>query len=445
MSYTQTPNYSLYKPTVNADNDQWGNHLNANADTIDTQLKTIANTAGVVSFNTRTGTVSLLNADVTTVLPPSSTTPVMDGTGTVGTGTTWARADHQHPSDTSRAPLASPVFTGDPQAPTAAAGDSDTSIATTAFVAAAVAPDRNNVGRNLIHNSMFNVAQRGAGPFTTQGYTLDRWVLTLSSDTASISQIALGDADRAGIGDEAATRGLQNVFTGNAAAGAFNFITQKKEGVRRLSVSFYAHASAALKLGMSIDQQFGSGGSPSADVNGNGQSVTLSTAWARYTLTFTLPSTTGLTLGTNGDDKTNLNLWYSSGTTLATRAGNIGVQSGNIGIWGIQLEIGSVATPLEKPDPRYDLANCQRFYHTGAFAFGGGGTVGIGPQMYQTFPVRMRASPTVVGNSSSYVGLSGGGVRASTLDGAGYLDVFAGTTTANAWLYSGTYTASADL
>lgn len=33
------------------------------------------------------------------------------------------------------APLADPVFTGNPQAPTAAAGDSDTSIATTAFVA----------------------------------------------------------------------------------------------------------------------------------------------------------------------------------------------------------------------------------------------------------------------------------------------------------------------
>jgi hypothetical protein len=37
-----------------------------------------------------------------------------------------------------KAPLASPVFTGDPQAPTPTAGDSDTSIATTAFVKNAV-------------------------------------------------------------------------------------------------------------------------------------------------------------------------------------------------------------------------------------------------------------------------------------------------------------------
>jgi len=42
----------------------------------------------------------------------SSTTPVMDGTAAVGVGTTFARADHVHASDTSRAPLASPLFTG---------------------------------------------------------------------------------------------------------------------------------------------------------------------------------------------------------------------------------------------------------------------------------------------------------------------------------------------
>lgn len=41
--------------------------------------------------------------------------------------------------DATKAPLASPVFTGDPKAPTPAPGDNDTSIATTAFVAAAVA------------------------------------------------------------------------------------------------------------------------------------------------------------------------------------------------------------------------------------------------------------------------------------------------------------------
>jgi hypothetical protein len=69
---------------------------------------------------------------------PGTAPPIMDGTATVGTSLLFSRQDHIHPSDTSRAPVASPIFTGDPQAPTPAANDSDTSIATTAFVAGAV-------------------------------------------------------------------------------------------------------------------------------------------------------------------------------------------------------------------------------------------------------------------------------------------------------------------
>src|SRR5205823_8910995 len=66
----------------------------------------------------------------------SSTAPAMDGTAAIGTGTTFARADHVHPIDTSRAPLASPAFTGTPTAPTAANGTNTTQLATTAFVLA---------------------------------------------------------------------------------------------------------------------------------------------------------------------------------------------------------------------------------------------------------------------------------------------------------------------
>lgn len=66
----------------------------------------------------------------------SATAPAMDGTAAVGTATRFARADHVHPTDTSRAPLASPAFTGTPTAPTAASGTNTTQIATTAFVRA---------------------------------------------------------------------------------------------------------------------------------------------------------------------------------------------------------------------------------------------------------------------------------------------------------------------
>jgi hypothetical protein len=46
-------------------------------------------------------------------LPVASTTiPLMDGTAAVGSGTTWARADHVHPHDTTLVPLAGGTMTG---------------------------------------------------------------------------------------------------------------------------------------------------------------------------------------------------------------------------------------------------------------------------------------------------------------------------------------------
>lgn len=74
----------------------------------------------------------------------STTTPNMDGTAAVGTETTFARGDHRHPSDTSKADVASPEFTGVPKAPTADAGTNTTQIATTAFVNSAVSGKANS-------------------------------------------------------------------------------------------------------------------------------------------------------------------------------------------------------------------------------------------------------------------------------------------------------------
>ena len=56
-----------------------------------------------------------------------------DGVNYVRRNLVWNSADAIF------APLASPTFTGDPKAPTPTAGDNDTSVATTAFVTAAIA------------------------------------------------------------------------------------------------------------------------------------------------------------------------------------------------------------------------------------------------------------------------------------------------------------------
>ena len=63
----------------------------------------------------------------------------MAGVASSGDSTLWSRANHRHPSDTSRAPIDSPSFTGIPLAPTPAPGDNSTRIATTAFLKSEVA------------------------------------------------------------------------------------------------------------------------------------------------------------------------------------------------------------------------------------------------------------------------------------------------------------------
>ncbi len=68
----------------------------------------------------------------------SSAAPLVNGTAAAGTDNgKFAREGHVHPTDITRAPLASPALSGIPAAPTAAAGNNSTQIATTAFVQAA--------------------------------------------------------------------------------------------------------------------------------------------------------------------------------------------------------------------------------------------------------------------------------------------------------------------
>jgi hypothetical protein len=271
---------------------------------------------------------------------------------------------------------------------------------------------QNNVGRNLLHNPLFNIAQRGAGPFTTSVYGLDRWVSSTINDAINVTQVAMLDADRASIGDESARFACQRGVTGSATAGSVNSMLQCVEDVRRLAgktvtVSFWAKAATGTSnLGVSIDQLLGTGGSPSTDVLGVGQAVVLSTTWTRYSLTFALGSLSGKTLGTNGDSRTALTFWFSATAAFATRAGSIGVQTATTGLWGVQLEIGSTATQLEKPDPADDLRRCQRFYQIGFLTLAGYNTAGGTLNYAVPFKVTMRAAttPTVSGATATNFG-----------------------------------------
>ena len=323
-----------------------------------------------------------------------------------------------------------------------------TAYATAGYVDAAVATALHNTGRNLLHNPLFNVAQRGAGVWSVSGNTADRWGFGINLDTSTAQIAALSDANRASIGDEAAASGFLVTATGNAGAAAYTEAFQRMEDVRRLAgktitVSFWAWVgSGTPKIGVSVDQNMGTGGSPSAGVSGAGTPITLSATPTRYSVSFTLASLSGKTLGTANDHNTQLNFWYSSGTTQATRAGSIGVQSGTFVLWGVQLEIGSVATPLEKLDPRYDRSNCERFAAYGAAIWGGNLTSGVQYFTTGSLPVSMRANPTVtIGtNSSSTMG----SVSVAAL-GASSVYITGTATATAAGTLNVTYFASADL
>ena len=475
-------------------------------------------TAAADALNLRTGDARYMASGAGPYAPLAS--PALTGTPTAptpapGTSNTTL-ATTAFVTNAAFAPVNSPLFTGDPRAPTPSPGDNDTSIATTAFVTAAlgnvpggavigdvaptaspgalwwdsvggnlyvryqdpdstswvaatnmtglanaatkddVASSQQNVGRNKLHNSMFNVAQRGAGPFTVAGsLSLDRWSLYFNLDTLSIQQTIVSDGDRSQIGDEAAKACLGAVFTGNAGAAAQSILSQSIEDVRRVAgktviVSFWAkYTSGTPRLGICLAQAFGYGGSPSATTYTPATPVTLSAAWQRYSVSVVMPSVSGRTFGTTaGTDFTQCVFVFSHGASLGSTYGNVGVQSGTIALWGIQLEIAQPGqtqpTPLEKPDPVMQLQQCQRFYATiPASARFSASAAGQIIHHTVTWPP-MRAAPTAVlvsaGTSSNATSIA---MNTPAANG-GYFtiqSVAAGDT----YVFASTYSLSADL
>lgn len=103
----------------------------------------VAATATSITNNDITDFVGTTQTPYTNVMPTilffqNATMPVMDGQASIGVKKEYARSDHRHPTDTSRAPIQSPTFTGIPKAQTAAAGTNTTQIATTEFVKTAI-------------------------------------------------------------------------------------------------------------------------------------------------------------------------------------------------------------------------------------------------------------------------------------------------------------------
>jgi hypothetical protein len=82
MSYTRTPHLQLYKPTVGADDDQWGNHINASMDIIDTSFTTGLPYLPLTGGGTVTGSITVtdtVNAGTFSAMPPTTKFFAQDG------------------------------------------------------------------------------------------------------------------------------------------------------------------------------------------------------------------------------------------------------------------------------------------------------------------------------------------------------------------------------
>jgi len=268
---------------------------------------------------------------------------------------------------------------------------------------------------NRIINGAFDFWQRGTSS-TSNGYVAaDRWYHNFSFGTGTMSRQAftLGDT----LGSNSPTYFLRQTVSGQSRTDAYAQIFQPVEGVRSYAgqtitiLGWARRSSGTGNMAVEVSQFFGTGGSPSSVVYITPQTVTLTSSFAPFALTFSIPSIAGKTLGTDGKDALNVNFWTSEGSDYNARANSLGIQTIGVDFWGIHIKVGThttAATDLYKqPELGPELVRCQRYF----IAYGGNSIYerfGVGLAASTTFgypvvhfPTEMRTSPAVSSSGST--------------------------------------------
>ena len=250
--------------------------------------------------------------------------------------------------------------------------------------------------RNRIINGNFDIWQRGTSFNVTLNatYTADRWRCAFDGTgaTRTVSQQAftLGQTD---VPNEPSYFFRYNQSVAGTG-GNYNVLQQPIESVRNLAgqtatISFYAKADATRGITVQFRQEFGAGGSASVFTTPN--SVYLSTSWTKYTVTTTVPSISGKTLGTN--NCLILEIYFPRNT----------IQT--IDIAQVQVEKGNITTPFELRPYPVELQLCQRYYEVIKYLSSTGGEVVqyYGPAGWQQRPrVALKVTKRAVG-SADYI------------------------------------------
>ena len=280
--------------------------------------------------------------------------------------------------------------------------------------------------RNLIINGAMQVAQRGTsttGVSTTGYYACDRWRLPISSlGTWTVQQstdapngfinsfrllCTTADAspaagDIVSVQQRIEAQDLQHIFTDKSAG-----------NTSALTLSFWVKASRSGDASFSVIQVDNSSRQFNASYN-----IGAADTWEYKTIS--IPADDSAVI--NNDNGVGLQvMWhlhsgsnYTGGTQSAnweaSTAANQNVNNLGIGqavdddflITGVQLEVGSVATPFEHRSYGDELARCQRYFYKEPSQRACVGLIdgsGNYPCVMVVHPVDMRAIPSVTFHS----------------------------------------------
>jgi len=286
--------------------------------------------------------------------------------------------------------------------------------------------------RNFIINGAMQVAQRGTSSTgvgaTNNAYpTCDRWeietansagraTMTQESDGpdgfANSLKLACTTADTSVAADEVFR--LQQVIE----AQNLQSLAKGTSSAKQFTLSFYVKGNAAATYNIEI-----------YDLDNTRHicaSFNVTTSWNRISLTFAGDTTGAINDDNGGGFQVGIYLHegsnYTSGT-LATSWASVSnanrSDSNNTSffdstsrtffITGVQLEVGTEATPFEHQSYGQELQLCKRYYQR-QFPINGTGVVHssgtIAARMKCPLPVQMRASPslTIVGTCIAYDG-----------------------------------------
>lgn len=218
---------------------------------------------------------------------------------------------------------------------------------------------------NWIRNPQFYIAtgSLGSSPQTTNGMKLlDGWRFESSGGTHSIVQGTNSDSMTASY---KARRHMEATITAGTLAAHYSRMKQRKLRVYELtgavSLKAVGYSSGSYTYGVSVLQHFGTGGSPSANVETHLGTFALTASANAVEVLGTIPSISGKTLGTNNDDYMELRVWFQAGTDNDTPAGSIGLQASTPRLFNLHLAPASAPTVARFKGIVAQRDECERY------------------------------------------------------------------------------------